>query len=55
MTPPALDIHPIRPGEIEAARQLLIDGGWTKRDTITHRFEALLSRSQVALERPRTR
>lgn len=49
MTQAVLDIHPIRPAEIEAARQLLIDGGWTQRDTITTRFEELLSRSQVAL------
>lgn len=49
MTQAVLDIHPIRAGEIEAARRLLIDGGWTQRDTITTRFEELLSRSQVAL------
>lgn len=49
MTQAPLDIHPIRPGELEAARQLLIDGGWTQRDTITTRFEELLSRSQLAL------
>ena len=49
MTQAPLDIHPIRPDELEAARQLLIDGGWTQRDTITTRFEELLSRSQLAL------
>ncbi len=44
-----MDIHPIRPGEMEGARRLLIAGGWSERDTVTHRFPELVSRSQVAL------
>lgn len=42
-------IRPIQPEDIEGARRLLIAAGWSERDTVTHRFPELLSRSQIAL------
>jgi ribosomal protein S18 acetylase RimI-like enzyme len=42
-------IRPIQPEDIEPARRLLIAAGWSERDTVTHRFPELLSRSQIAL------
>ncbi|MBK8322312.1 MAG: GNAT family N-acetyltransferase [Betaproteobacteria bacterium] len=44
-----MQIRPIQPEDIEPARRLLIAAGWSERDTVTHRFPELLSRSQIAL------
>lgn len=44
-----MEIHPIQPHEIEAARQLLIANAWGPRVQDPDVFRELLSRSQVAL------
>jgi len=44
-----MEIHDIRTTEIEAARRLLLAGGWTGRASDPRRFRELLSRSQRAL------
>ena len=46
---PSLEIRPIRAGEVEAARQLLADGGWAGRVGDAERFRELVGRSQIAL------
>ena len=45
----ALQVRPIEPSEIEAARLLLVAGGWDRRVADTEEFRVLLSRSSVAL------
>ncbi len=47
--PPGVEIRAIRPDEIEAARQLLIAGGWRRRVMAPEQFGAMLGRSQLAL------
>lgn len=42
-------IRPIIPVEVEAARRLLADNGWTQKVEDPAKFERLLERSQVAL------
>jgi ribosomal protein S18 acetylase RimI-like enzyme len=44
-----MEIRPIRPSEIEAARQLLAAAGWTHRVADPKMFRELVSRSQRAL------
>ena len=49
-----IDIRDIRPSEVEAARRLLEDAGWSHRVADPEEFRELLSRSQrslVAVER----
>jgi len=57
-----MDIHPIRPDEVEAARQLVHAGGWIARDIDPARdgvagfYEKIgFRRSEVTMERPRQR
>lgn len=45
----ALTIRPIHPDEVEAARRLLADHGWTSKVADPATFQELLRRSQVAL------
>jgi len=46
----AMQVRPIEPSEIEAARRLLVAGGWGRRVVAdADEFRVLLSRSQVAL------
>ncbi|MTW14218.1 GNAT family N-acetyltransferase [Pseudoduganella eburnea] len=44
-----MQVRPISPSEIEAARQLLISNGWNRGVSTVEEFERLVSRSQVAL------
>ena len=44
-----MDVRPIQPSEIEAARQLLAANGWEKRVADAQLFRLLIERSQVAL------
>jgi hypothetical protein len=44
-----MDIHDIRPPEVEAARRLLEANGWTGRVSNRDEFRELVSRSQRAL------
>jgi ribosomal protein S18 acetylase RimI-like enzyme len=44
-----MEIRDIRPSEIEAARRLLVAGGWTHRVSDAESFRELVSRSQRAL------
>ena len=44
-----MEIHDIRPSEIEAARRLLEASGWTHRVSDPEEFRELVSRSQRAL------
>ena len=45
----AMEIRPIRPQELEAARALLIAGGWDRRVSRADDFRRLVSHSQRAL------
>ncbi len=42
-------IRPITRDEVEAARRLLADSGWTRKVEDAAKFEQLIERSQVAL------
>jgi ribosomal protein S18 acetylase RimI-like enzyme len=44
-----MEIHDVRPSEIEAARRLLEASGWTHRVSDPEEFRVLVSRSQRAL------
>ena len=44
-----MEIRPIQPGEVEAARALLVAAGWVRKVSDPAAFRELLSRSQVAL------
>ena len=44
-----MEVRPILPNELEAARQLLKAGGWHRRDVEPDRFPALVARSTHAL------
>jgi ribosomal protein S18 acetylase RimI-like enzyme len=44
-----VEIRPVRPEEVEAARQLLIDNDWGPRVADAAVFAELVQRSQVAL------
>jgi len=44
-----LNIHPIQPAEVEAARLLLKANGWDRRVASTSEFSELLTRSQIVL------
>ena len=44
-----MEVHDIRPSETEAARQLLLSGGWDRKVSDAEEFAKLVSRSQLAL------
>ena len=44
-----MNIRPIQPPEVEAARLLLVANGWDRRVASTEEFSELLSRSQIVL------
>ena len=44
-----MEIRPIQPSEVEAARRLLVANGWERRVSDAEDFRMLLSRSQLAL------
>lgn len=44
-----MEVRPIRAGEIEAARALLMASGWSHRVADAAQFRELLARSQMAL------
>lgn len=44
-----MEIRPIQPAEIEAARRLLVANGWDRRVDDAEQFRALLERSSIAL------
>jgi GNAT superfamily N-acetyltransferase len=44
-----MEVRPIRPHEVEAARQLLLSAGWDRCVSEAAEFSALLDRSQVKL------
>lgn len=44
-----MNIHPIQPAEVEAARLLLKANGWDRRVASTSEFSELLTRSQIVL------
>ena len=44
-----MEVRPIRPSELEAARRLLAANGWGARVADPDRFRELVARSQVAL------
>jgi len=43
-----MDIHPVRPGEIADAFELLVSHGWRKRLASAEQFAGLVAASQVA-------
>jgi ribosomal protein S18 acetylase RimI-like enzyme len=44
-----MEIHAIRPSEVEAARRLLVASGWDRGVSDAEDFRKLLSRSQLTL------
>lgn len=44
-----MEVRTVRPGEIEAARRLLADNGWSSRVEDPALFAQLVARSQLAL------
>ena len=44
-----MEVRPIQPSELEAARGLLVAGGWDRRVSNADEFRELVSRSPIAL------
>jgi ribosomal protein S18 acetylase RimI-like enzyme len=44
-----VEIRRIAPAELEAVRHMLMENGWSERDTVRNRFEELVARSPIAL------
>ncbi|TAG45095.1 MAG: N-acetyltransferase [Betaproteobacteria bacterium] len=42
-------IRPVHPQEIDTARRLLVDNGWTRKVEDATKFNTLVQRSQIAL------